>query len=126
MDTYDTMPVKPKAGDIVRISYESIWACWDSVHRPITRGTGDEDYSRYLAPKDASIEIIDPPLELKTADIRIEYFQAPGQSIIQGPLGVKVTHIATQASVCVCAESNRLENMAAAIKGLIAIVGATE
>lgn len=58
--TYDEMPVKPKTGQRVRITYEAEWGCWDSIKRPVTRGLTEGSYtSRFTAPRDSQIEIID-------------------------------------------------------------------
>lgn len=68
--TYDEMPVKPKPGQRVRITYEAEWGCWDSIQRPVTRGlTEGSRSSRFTAPRNAQIEILDESIRPnKTTD----------------------------------------------------------
>lgn len=54
---YDMDP-KPQPGQLVEITYRATWGCWDSIKRPITKPILQPDTSRFLAPRDAFVEII--------------------------------------------------------------------
>ena len=54
---YDMSP-KPQPGRLVRITYEAVWARWDSIKRPITKPVLQPDTSQFLAPRNALVEII--------------------------------------------------------------------
>ena len=54
---YDMDP-KPKPGQLVQVTYRAVWGCWDSIKRPITKPILQPDTSRFLAPRDAFVEII--------------------------------------------------------------------
>lgn len=55
--TYNDMSPRPSPGQMVRITYEAEWGCWDAIQRPVTKPPGN-DTSRYTAPRNAQIEII--------------------------------------------------------------------
>lgn len=118
--TYDTMPVKPRAGQRVRISYEAEWACWDSIQRPITKRE-QEGSSNYLAPRDAKIEIVDF-LVINDEDLKIEYYYREGQGINERPAGVGMTHIPTGFIITESNSTSRLENMRVGLHRLMELI----
>lgn len=56
--TYDSMPVKPKPGQRVRITFDAVWSHWDVINRPVTK-PGGSDTSHYTSPRNTNIEIIE-------------------------------------------------------------------
>jgi hypothetical protein len=58
MAAYDMNP-RPQPGQEVEVTYRAIWACWDPINRPITKPAKQPDTSRFLAPRDAVVRIVD-------------------------------------------------------------------
>jgi hypothetical protein len=57
MKAYDMNP-RPRPGQGVEVTYRAVWACWDPIHRPVTKPAGS-DTSRFLAPRDAVVRVVD-------------------------------------------------------------------